>query len=194
MIAALHTEAVRPTKASDMIRRPLLVAALAGLAAAVAAGAASAQAVPTAQGRGDELTTAQQIEAWTRDAPPASTAPPTLAASRGALGADSPWAEGGGPVPFIPYDAPPIARTMTDGRIHGEVGAEVGNRGYGGYAVASGPLGDHGAVQVGVSDFQGTGGRRGGYWNGDHKSLNVGVALDFSRDRKPPADAPSPSY
>lgn len=176
-----------------MIRHALLAATLLGPLAP--AGAAAAQTVSTAKGRGDELTTAQQIAEWTRDAPPAA-APPTLSASREGLGAASPWAEGlAGPAPFIPYDAPPIARTMTDGRIHGEAGAEYGNRGYGGYAVASGPLGDHGAVQVGVSDFRGTGGRRDGYWNGDHKSLNVGVAFDFRRDRQAAtADTAAPSY
>ena len=98
----------------------------------------------------------------------------------------------------IPYDAPPIARTLADGRIHGEVGAEYGNRGYGGYGVASGPLGDRGAVQIGVSDYQGTGSRRGGYGygNGDRKSLSVVAAFDFSHDRKatPAPDTGAPPY
>ena len=110
------------------------------------------------------------------------------------LGGDSPWAQGLAPsVAFLPFDAPPIARTMVDGRVHGEAGAEYGNRGYGGYGVASGPLGDHGAVQVGVSDFHGTGGPRWSGWNGDHRSLNVSAAFDFSRDHAPPpSDAGAP--
>ncbi len=165
--------------------RPLLLAGVAALAV-LGAGAARAQPVATAQGRGDELTTAQQIDAWTRDAPPAAPAGPVIRATR-ETALDSPWADGlAPPIAFIPFDAPPIARTLADGRIHGEAGAEYGNRGYGGYAVASGPLGDHGAVQVGVSDYQGTGGRRWSGWNGDHKSLDVSAVFDFSHDRAPP--------
>ena len=171
-------------------------AGAAGLASALVAGSAAAQPVATASARGDELTTAEQIAAWTRDAPPAPTAAPVIRPSPSAgLGADSPWAAGG-PLVVVPFDAPPIARTMVDGKVHGEVGAEYGNRGYGGYGVASGPLGPNGAVQVGVSDFQGTGGHRGGYGSGDHKSLNVVAAFDFSRDRRttPPADSAPPAY
>ena len=160
------------------------------------AGAAAAQPVATAQGRGDELSTAQQIDAWTREAPP-PTGPVILPSARSGLGAGSPWADGlASPLVVLPYDAPPIARTLADGKVHGEVGAEAGNRGYGGYGIASGPLGKNGAVQVGVSDFQGTGGRRGGYWNGDRKSLNVTAVFDFSHDRKtaPPVDESTPAY
>lgn len=177
-----------------VMNRPAI--ALCTVLALAGAGAATAQPVATAQNRGDELSTAAQIDAWTREAPPA-TGPVILPASRSGVGPGSPWAEGlASPLAALPFDAPPIARTLADGRIHGEVGAEVGNRGYGGYGVASGPLGKNGAVQVGVSDFQGTGGRRGGYWNGDHKSLNVTAVFDFSHDRRtaPPADETTPAY
>lgn len=189
MIAPFPRKACGRNGVADMFR--VLAPSLAGLAALALAGAAAAQPVATAQGREGELSTAQQIEAWTHDDAP----PPARVIRPGAapLGADSPWADGlATPLPIIPFDAPPIARTLADGRIHGEVGAEVGNRGYGGYAVASGPLGKNGAVQVGVSDFQGTGGRRGGYWNGDHKSLNVTAVFDFSHDHRA-ADPSSPA-
>ena len=176
---------------SRMPRRPALIACVGVLALA---GAARAQPVATAGARGDELSTAQQIDAWTHDGA-AAAQPPTPRAAHGDVPVDSPWAEGLAPtLPLLPYDAPPIARTLVDGRIHGEAGAEYGNRGYGGYATASGPLGQNGAVQVGVSDFRGTGGRSSGGWNGDHKSLSVGAVFDFSRDRKPPADSDAPSY
>lgn len=183
--------------------RPAWPAVSLALALALMGGAAAAQAQPvaTAQGREGELSTAQQIAAWTQEddsPPPARPLRATPAGAPGVvgvtgvgpgvgpgLGADSPWAEGLAPaLAFIPFDAPPIARTLADGRIHGEVGAEVGNRGYGGYATASGPLGPNGAVQVSVSDFQGTGGGRWRGWNGDHKSLGVSAVFDFSRDRK----------
>lgn len=171
-----------------------LCAALALTGALTGAGAAAAQPVATAQNRGDELSTAEQIAEFTR-APPAAPGQVILPASRSGLGGGSPWAEGlAGPLPFIPYDAPPIARTLADGRIHGEVGAEYGNRGYGGYATASGPLGKNGAVQVGVSDYQATGRRRDyGYGSGDQKSLSIVAAFDFSHDRKP-VDTGAPPY
>ena len=194
---ALFTAQPAARNGVRVMNRPAL--ALCAVLVLTGAGAAAAQPVATARDRGDELSTADQIDAWTRDAPPA-TGPVILPSSRAGLGAASPWAEGlGGPLVVIPYDAPPIARTLVDGRIHGEVGAEYGNRGYGGYATASGPLGSNGAVQVGVSDFQGTGGRRGGYGAGygdaDHKSLNVVAVFDFSRDHKaPPADTAAPPY
>ena len=175
------------------MHRPALASCLV-LGLAACAGAAMAQPVATAQGRGDEISTAAQIDAWTREAPQ-PTAPVILPSSRSGVG--SPWADGlAGPLVVVPYDAPPIARTLVDGKVHGEVGAEYGNRGYGGYGVASGPLGKNGAVQVGVSDFQGTGGRRGGYSDGDHKSLNVTAVFDFSHDRKPAptADEAAPPY
>ena len=183
------------------MNRPALLSLLALGGLLAAAGGAQAQVVATAGGRGDELSTAAQIDAWTQD--PSDTPARVIrpSAARAGLGEASPWAEGlAGPIPFIPFDAPPIARTLADGRIHGEVGAEVGNRGHGGYAVASGPLGPNGAVQVAVSDYRNTGGRRDGYGygygNGDRKSLSVSAAFDFSRDRRaaPRTDDAAPPY
>lgn len=181
-------------------------ALLAFCAASALAGAAAAQPVATAQGRADELSTARQIDVWTREAPSAAADADgrvILPASSSGLGAVGLEGEGADrPTVIVPWDAPPIARSLVDGRIHGEVGAEYGNRGYGGYAVASGPLGPNGAVQVGVSDFQGTDRRRGGYGsgygygNGDHKSLSVVAAFDFSHDRRTAAPSPTgaPAY
>ena len=165
-----------------MNRLPAFAAVLLGLA--VAGSAAQAQTVATAQGREGELSTARQIEAWLREAPPVAPPPPVRAASD----PTSPWAEGladsDGPAP-LPWDAPPAARTLIDGKIHGEVGAEVGNRGYGGYAVASGPLGKDGYVQVGVSRYEATGRRARAYGDGSGQSLSLGVGWFPHRDEGP---------
>ncbi len=185
-----------------MIRHLLTPILLGAAAAGFAAGAAGAQTVATAQNRSGEPTTAQQIDAWVKEGPPPTTAaaPPPQVASRGGAGPDSPWADGLDsplPLPVIPWDAPPIVRTLADGRVHGEVGAEIGTGGYGGYAVASGPLGRNGALQIGVSDFQPTGRARRYYGGGDRKSLSVSLAFSPNRDkefegwRRPEEPAPS---
>lgn len=176
--------------------RPAVLPLLCGLALA---GGASAQTVATAQGRegelaaaersatgsasaaaGAPLSTAQQIDAWLNEAPPSSLA------SRGGAGPDGPWsdAEATAETRFsrrvIPIDGPPIARTLADGRVHGEAGAEIGTLGYGGYGIVSGPLGPNGALQIGVSHYQGWGG--GGYggahrWRGAPNGGVTGLSL-----------------
>ena len=168
------------------------------------AGAASAQPVATAAGRdgelnaravaapaaGPTLTTAQQIDEWLAQAPP-----PT-AASRAGAGPGGPWDDDSGVTltrRVIPLDAPPLARTLADGQVHGEAGAEFGNLGYGGYGVVSGPLGKNGAVQIGVSHFEGNGGGRrwrGRGWNGgDRTGVNLSAVWSPRRDAIP--DAPT---
>ena len=62
---------------------PSFATALA-LAAASLAGTAAAQPVATAQGRGDELSTSEQIADWTHDAPPADG--PVIRPSHSGLG------------------------------------------------------------------------------------------------------------
>lgn len=139
------------------------------------AGAARAQAVPTASGREGELSTAQQIDAWVKSAPP----PAAAGAPRAPLvvsSSDPAWADAEGATLTrrlegapLPYGASPLARTIADGQVHGEVGAEVGNLGYGGYAVASGKVAKDVYVQVGVSDYEASGKARryrGGYGYG----------------------------
>ena len=154
-----------------------LVAAAAGLA--LAAGAAHAQTVTTASGRDNELSTAQQIDAWVRSAPPAVVAPRAPLVVSSSDPASSPWADAEDGATFtrrvvgppLPYDASPLARTIADGQVHGEVGAEVGNLGYGGYGVVSGKVARDVYVQVGVSDYERTGRARryrGGYGYGGY--------------------------
>lgn len=189
--------------------------ALALVSALAVAGAASAQTVATAQGRDGELaaatsasaaassaapvapgaalTTSQQIDAWL------SEAPPSTLASRAGAGPDGPWSDedAAGQTRFTrrmlaPIDAPPIVRTLTDGQIHGEAGAEIGTLGYGGYGVVSGPLGKNGALQIGVSHYEGWGGDRsrrlGGRYGG---GSSTGVSLSASwAPRQQIPDAP----
>ncbi len=164
------------------MRSALPVPAALALALALAGGAAHAQAVPTAAGREGEISTAQQIDQWVKAAPPAAAAASSQRAPLVVSSSDpsSPWAdEEDGRATFtrrvigppLPYDASPLARTIADGQLHGEVGAEIGTGGYGGYAVASGKVAKDVYVQLGVSDYEGTGrGRRyrgyGGYGAG----------------------------
>ena len=169
--------------------------ALASALTLVFAGAAAAQTVPTAAGRDGELSTQAQIDAWLSEAPPAT---PT---SRAGAGSDSPWADGLAtpiPQPVFGYGGSPLERTLIDGQVHGEVGAEFGNRGYGGYGVVSGPLGKNGYVQIGVSDYQGTGryrgGYGGGYGGGDRRTLSLSAGWSADRDGQPPRPAPAPQY
>ena len=169
---------------------------LTALAAAVSmlgVGAAGAQTVPTAAGREGELSTSAQIDAWLSEAP----APTPV--SRAGAGADSPWADGLAtpiPQPLFGYGGSPLERTIIDGRPHGEVGFEVGNRGYGGYGVASAPLGKNGYVQIGISDYQGTGRDRyrGGYGGGDRRTLSLTAAWSPDRDAQPPRANAAPQY
>lgn len=147
--------------------RTALPTAAALLLTLAGAGAAHAQAVATAAGREQELSTAQQIDRWVQAAPPASAQRAPLVVS--SSDTSSPWADEEGAATFtrrvvgppLPFDASPLARTVADGQLHGEVGGEVGTAGYGGYAVASGKVAKDVYVQVGVSDYERTGrGRR----------------------------------
>lgn len=167
--------------------RPALIAS-AALAATLVAGAAQAQAVPTAAGREGEISTAQQIDQWVKSAPPVAAA---AGAQRAPLvvsssDASSPWAdEEDGRATFtrrvigtpLPYDASPLARTLADGQLHGEVGAEVGTGGYGGYGVVSGKVAKDVYVQLGVSDYESNGrGRRyrGSAYGGGYGGYGAG--------------------
>lgn len=60
-------------------------------------------------------------------------------------------------------------------RIHGEVGAGVSNRGYGGYAAVQMPLGQASEVDVAVAGDHYDYGRWG---RGDTKSISVALLLD----------------
>ncbi len=153
------------------------VVAMAVLAAALC-GAAAARAQEAPPATAPAATT------------PAATTPPetTPAASAPATSASPPVAQPGGDTtadqiaawmragqPQAAGDAPDQGDGLPR-RIHGEVGVTVSNRGYGGYAAASVPIGDNSDVDVAVA-----GAHERLPWGGgsvNSRSLAIGVHLD----------------
>jgi hypothetical protein len=91
--------------------------------------------------------TQAQIDDWIRHAPP--------------LGLSDD--EGDGVISTIP----------SRGGLHGEAGAFVSNRGYGGYVAATAPVGKDALVGVAVQDTQ----FRGRFFHGDSRSLAASLLI-----------------
>ena len=105
--------------------------------------------------------------------PPATTASAPLAQPGGDTTADqiAGWVKAGQPPdPNAPQDGDRQPR-----QIHGEVGLTVSNRGYGGYAAASVPVGEASDIDVAVG-----GAHERLPWGGavNTRSLAIGVHLD----------------
>jgi hypothetical protein len=66
-----------------------------------------------------------------------------------------------------------VITTGQDRGIHGEAGAFVSNRGYGGYVAATMPVGENGTLGVAVGDEH----YSGRYFRGDARSVAASLAL-----------------
>jgi len=141
-----------------------MTAALTALAAASAhaqsAPAAPAEVVATAPAKSAApVTTDEQIADWIKGAPPL-----------GLSGSD----DSGGVISATP-----------DRGVHGEAGAFVSNRGYGGYVAATMPVGKDTTLGLAVADTH----YSGRYFRGDSRSLAASLAIGQPFQR--PASCPA---
>lgn len=73
-------------------------------------------------------------------------------------------------------DPVPLGPLAPERRVHGEVGVNVGNRGYGGYAAVQMPVGQASEVDLAVAGEHING--RGPFRGGDRKALAIAVNLN----------------
>ena len=121
---------------------------------------APAEVVSTAPANAaPQSTTEAQIADWIKGAPPLG------------LSDDS---DGGG-----------VISTAPDKGVHGEAGAFVSNRGYGGYVAATMPVGKDTTLGLAVADTQ----YNGRYFRGNARSVAASLAIGQPVQR--PADCPA---
>ena len=95
------------------------------------------------------------------------------------------WIKGAPPLGLSNDDNDGVITATPDRGIHGEVGAFVSNRGYGGYVAASGPVGQNATVGVAVSDEH----FNDRYFRGDTRSLAASLRIGQTAPR--PAGCPA---
>lgn len=83
------------------------------------------------------------------------------------------WIKGAPPLGLSDDDAGGVISTTPDRGLHGEAGAFVSNRGYGGYVAATMPVGKDAVLGVAVSDTH----YNGRYFRGDARSLAAHLSL-----------------
>ena len=81
-----------------------------------------------------------------------STAPATPAAQPTTDQQIADWIKGAPPLGLSDHDAGGVITATPDKGIHGEAGAFVSNRGYGGYVAATMPVGKDAVLGVAVAD------------------------------------------
>jgi hypothetical protein len=157
---------MRGVAAALILAAAILAAATLAAASLGGASAALAQAAPTA--------TAASAASADSSTAPATNASAPVAQPGGDTTADqiAAWLKAGEPAPDpnAPQDGGGAPR-----QIHGEVGLTVSNRGYGGYAAASVPVGQASDVDVAVG-----GSHERLPWGGsaNTRSLAIGIHLD----------------
>ncbi|HEX4180560.1 MAG TPA: hypothetical protein VHY32_07185 [Caulobacteraceae bacterium] len=80
-----------------------------------------------------------------------------------------------------------VISATPDRGIHGEAGAFVSNRGYGGYVAATAPVGKDATVGLAVSDEH----YSGRYYRGDARSLGASLAIGPQAQARRPAQCPA---
>jgi len=120
-------------------------------------------------------------------APPSTPAPaevvstaPAKASSQSTTDAQiSEWIKGAPPLGASDGDDGGVISVAPDKGIHGEAGAFVSNRGYGGYVAATMPVGKDATLGLAVADTQST----GRYYRGNTQSLAASLAVGKPVDR-----------
>jgi hypothetical protein len=102
-----------------------------------------------------------------------STAPATPAAQPTTDQQIADWIKGAPPLGLSDHDAGGVITATPDKGIHGEAGAFVSNRGYGGYVAATMPVGKDAVLGVAVADSQ----YNGRYVHANNRSLAASLQL-----------------
>jgi hypothetical protein len=140
---------------------------------AIGASGARAQSAPATTPSSEVVSTAPAKSATTGAGSPSPTTDAQIAE----------WIRGAPPL-SLSGDGDGVISGTPDRGIHGEVGAFVSNRGYGGYGAATMPVGKDATLGLAVADTH----FNGRYFRGDHQSLAASLAIGPHTLR--PADCP----
>ena len=114
-----------------------------------------------------------------------STAPAKAPAQSSTDAQIAEWIKGSPPLGLSDEDAGGVISMAPDKGVHGEAGAFVSNRGYGGYVAATMPVGKDATLGVALADTH----YNGRYFRGDARSLAASLAIGQPFQR--PAGCPA---
>jgi hypothetical protein len=115
-----------------------------------------------------------------------STAPANASPQSSTEAQIADWIKGAPPLGLSDDDAGGvISAAPPSNGVHGEAGAFVSNRGYGGYVAATMPVGKNAMLGVAISDTQ----YNGRYFRGNSRSLAASLAIGQPAQR--PASCPA---
>ena len=110
-----------------------------------------------------------------------STAPAKAATQSTTDAQIADWIKGSPPLGLSDEDGGGVISAAPDKGVHGEAGAFVSNRGYGGYVAATMPVGKDATLGVALADTHFS----GRYIHGDARSLAASLAIGQTFQRPP---------